>query len=416
MSPAKWTDEVIWYAVYPLGMVGAPTSDSGVQGPTNRLARIEAWLDHLIILGCNGLLLGPIFASHTHGYDTLDHFRIDVRLGTEDDFDRLVAACRQRGIRIMLDGVFNHVSSEHPALVAALADQQAPTSGWFHIDYSTDPPTRLNFEGSDDLVRLNHGSAEVINLICEVMLHWLGRGIDGWRLDAAYAVPAEAWAQILPRVRAEYPEALFVGEVIHADLAEVAASTLESITAYELWKATWSSIRDQNFFELDWTLGRHDQLLAAVRPLTFVSNHDVTRIVSQVGPEGAVLATVVLATAGGMPAIYYGDEGGLPGVKYERAGGDEEVRPEMPADPLEWQMPKPELWNLHRGLIALRRQHPWLVDARHSAVELAADRYRYRLAAGLHWIEVELDLTAGYRAEISDDSGVLFGYGVAAAQ
>ena len=403
MTAPGWTDTAVWYAVYPLGMTGAlhPTDPS--EG--HRLIRVEGWLDHLVSLGCNGLLLGPIFTSRSHGYDTLDYFSIDPRLGDDADFDHLVQACHDRGIRVLLDGVFNHVSADYPALVEALADPNAPNAGWFHIDYSTSPPTRLNFEGSDDLVRLKHDSPDVVKLVGDVMMHWLARGIDGWRLDAAYAVDPRFWAQVLGRVRADYPQALFVGEVIHTDLARVSAATVDSITAYELWKSTWSAINDRNFFELDWTMTRHDELLELVRPLTFVSNHDVTRIISKVGPQGALLALVVLATVGGMPSIYYGDEGGLPGIKYERPGGDDEVRPEMPAAPLDWQLPHPEIWQAHRALIALRRKHPWLVDARHEAVKVDSERYVYKMTAGDQWLQVELDMTKGSAAVVRDAAG-----------
>ena len=150
---------------------------------------------------------------------------------------------------------------------------------------------------------------------------------------------------------------------------------------------------------------RHDELLELVRPLTFVSNHDVTRIISKVGPQGALLALVVLATVGGMPSIYYGDEGGLPGIKYERPGGDDEVRPEMPAAPLDWQLPHPEIWQAHRALIALRRKHPWLVDARHEAVKVDSERYVYKMTAGDQWLQVELDMTKGSAAVVRDAAG-----------
>lgn len=407
MPAPMWTDTAIWYAAYPLGLVGAPRRADAETGVQHRMGRLEAWLDHLLDLGCNGLLLGPIFASVSHGYDTLDYFKIDPRLGDDADFDRLIASCKQRGVRVLLDGVFNHVAASHPALVAALGSADAETSGWFHIDYSSEPPIRLNFEGSDDLVLLNHDCPAVVDLVTEVMRHWLARGIDGWRLDAAYAVKPEFWQAVLPRVQAEYPDAYFVGEVIHADHDQVVESGLTSITAYELWKAIWSSLNDRNFFELDWTLNRFDELLDIDRPLTFIGNHDVTRITTQVGPEAAVLALIILMTVGGSPAIYYGDEGGIAGTKYERAGGDDEIRPELPADPADWTPPLPWMLNAHRALIALRRQHPWLVDARHEQLELTNQTYSYRVAAGDQWLQVELDLTDGHRAAITDATGKL---------
>lgn len=414
MSAPGWTQTAIWYAVYPLGMTGAlhaPESFDAESAPVHRLPRLEAWLDHLLSLGCNGLLLGPIFASKSHGYDTLDYFTIDPRLGDDEDFDALVGACHQRGIKIVLDGVFNHVSQDFPALREALGSPDSPASDWFFIDYSADPPTRLNFEGSDDLVRLNHQSPGVHKLVADVMRHWLSRGIDGWRLDAAYAVDPEFWAGLLPEIRADYPHALFLGEVIHFESDWLKTSTLESITAYELWKSTWSSLNDANFFELDWTLTRHDELLDILRPLTFLSNHDVTRITTMVGADAAVLAMAVMCTVGGMPSVYYGDEAGMPGTKYDRPGGDDEVRPELPADPSDWQLPVPWLLDQYRALIALRRRNPWLVDARHEKLELTNERFSYRVHADEHWLQVELDVAQEPQVVISGPEGECFRFG-----
>src|SRR5690606_5779616 len=153
------------------------------------------------------------------------------------------------------------------------------------------------------------------------MLHWLRRGISGWRLDAAYAVVPSFWAKVLPRVRSEFPDAWFVGEVIHGDVvAIVEQSGLDSLTQYELWKATWSSLKDGNFFELDWCLQRHNELLKTFVPQTFVGNHDVTRIATTLEAPRAALAHVVLFTVAGIPSVYYGDEQAFHGTKSERVG------------------------------------------------------------------------------------------------
>ncbi|BBA47089.1 maltooligosyl trehalose synthase [Bifidobacterium bifidum LMG 13195] len=116
-------DTTIWWQVYPLGFTGAPIrpSNEGERALTPRLDAIIPWLDYLIDMGANGLLLGPVFASETHGYDTVDYYRIDSRLGDDAAFDRLIDACRSRGIRVMLDGVFNHVGRSFPAFRDALA-------------------------------------------------------------------------------------------------------------------------------------------------------------------------------------------------------------------------------------------------------------------------------------------------------
>ena len=117
------------------------------------------------------------------------------------------------------------------------------------------------FEGHDNLITLNHSSSRVQEYVREVMVHWLRRGIDGWRLDAAYAVPPSFWAAVLPAVREEFPDAWFVGEMIHGDYVDyVKSSGLDSVTEYELWWAIWSSIDSIDFHQLEWTLGRHAEV------------------------------------------------------------------------------------------------------------------------------------------------------------
>ena len=118
----SWAEHTIWWHVYPLGFTGAEKTALVPGEPVrHRLRQLEGWLDYAIELGCSGLLLGPIFAAETHGYDTVDHFEVDPRLGDQEDFDHLVAEAGRRGMRIVLDGVFNHVGRSFPAFRAALA-------------------------------------------------------------------------------------------------------------------------------------------------------------------------------------------------------------------------------------------------------------------------------------------------------
>jgi len=387
MTGPAWVEHAIWWQIYPLGFVGAFPADPAPTADEHRLGRVVEWLDHALELGASGIALGPLFASRTHGYDTTDHYRIDPRLGGDDDFDNLVAEARRRGLRILLDGVFNHVGTDFARYQDALAGGD---DSWFRKrgnDFVT-------FEGHDGLVTLDHGNPAVVDYVADVMSHWLRRGADGWRLDAAYAVPDHFWAQVLPRVRKEFGDAWFVGEVIHGDYAAtVAGSTVDSVTQYELWKAIWSSLNDANFHELDHALSRHDEFLDTFVPLTFVGNHDVTRIASRVDDARHVAhALVVLLTVGGTPSIYAGDEWAYRGIKEERFGGDDAVRPEFPARPADSEHLGHDDFRLHQHLIGLRRRHAWLHTARTTPLRLANSQYVYRTGSGSDALVVALNV------------------------
>lgn len=391
----SWSQHAIWWHVYPLGFVGAPIRPAGddERALTHRLGRLEAWLDYTIELGCNGLLLGPVFEAESHGYDTLDLFRIDPRLGDDADFDSLVAACRDRGIHLLLDGVFNHVGSGHPLFRRALeSGPDSPEARYFRIDWATG--RAADFEGHESLVALNHDSPAVEDLIVEVMLHWLARGASGWRLDAAYTVPSEFWARVLPRVREKFPDAWFLGEVIHGEYPDiVAASTMDSVTQYRLWKAVWSSLTDSNFFELEYALKDHNAFLGTFTPQTFVGNHDTTRIATLLPPARAALAHVVLFTVGGIPSVYYGDEQAFAGTKYERLGGDDQVRPPFPDSPADLSSMGEWAHRLIQDLIGIRRRHPWLTTAGTRTVAITNTDFTYDVVgeAGQE-LRVELSL------------------------
>jgi len=202
---SSWSDSCIWWHVYPLGFTGAPVRPTEAERVlTPRLDALEPWLDYLIALGANGLALGPVFTSETHGYDTVDFYSIDPRLGDDAAFDRLISACHRRGINVMLDGVFNHIGTAHPSFRAAMAgDKRAQEL--FRLEHTDAGVTHRDFEGHRGLAALNHDSDAVVELVADVMRHWLRRGAMAWRLDAAYAVPPEFWARVLPQVREEFP-------------------------------------------------------------------------------------------------------------------------------------------------------------------------------------------------------------------
>jgi len=359
---------IAWWFAYPLGFVGAyPEGDAGPPAPgEHRLGRIQLWLEYLKKQGVNGVALGPIFKSETHGYDTVDHLTLDPRLGEDADFDAFIAEAHRLGLKVQLDGVFNHVARSHPRAQIALADGlQSPSMAWFKpVDFGEGDLALEHVEGSENLIELNHRAPVVRDYVVEVMRHWLDRGIDSWRLDSAYRVPTSFWADVLPRVRETHPDAYFTAEVINGDYAAfVKASTVDSVTQYELWRAIWSSLDQKNLHHLAWALERHNHLLDTFVPTTFIGNQDTSRIASIIrDPRHLSHAVVLLAILGGTPIVYAGDAQGATGFRDEGPGGKLAIRQEFPADPntLTLDLDSHEIFETYKQLFALRRRNQWL--------------------------------------------------------
>lgn len=377
----EWVRSAVFWHLHPLRFVDAPPDIPPRTDPVPRLRSLLPWIDYAVELGANGLLLGPIFASETHGYDTTDHYRIDPRLGTAEDLVQLLDEAHAKGVRVVVDGVFNHVGRGFGPFAEATAT--GPSSrffDWFRWDEQGQPAV---FEGHERLVALNHRNPAVVDYVVDVMRHWSRLGVDGWRLDAAYAVPTSFWAEVSARITGEFPDMWLVGEAIHGDYAHmVTQADLHSVTQYELWKAIWSSLNDRNYFELAHALKRHDALLEVFVPQTFVGNHDVTRIASRLADRRHLAhAVVVLCTVGGVPSVYAGDEHGFVGIKEERPGGDDAIRPAFPAHPDQLGTEDRFVLPLHQELIGLRRRHPWLHRAQISVEHLTNTALAYRCAA-----------------------------------
>lgn len=387
-APARdWSAHAVLWHVYPLGFVGAERYAS--ETIAHRLSHLEGYLDHMVRLGADTLLLGPIFSSVMHGYDTLDYFRIDPRLGDEEDFRSLVDACAARGVRVVLDGVFNHVSRDHEIVRRALASGPGtPEGDW--IRWSGE--YAYCFEGHEILVELDLDNPEVQTYVVDVMSYWLDRGIAGWRLDAAYAPGGAPWGPIVQRIRAIHPEVWLLAECTQGDyVAFFEASRVDTITQYELWASIWQSFNARNLYNLGWALSRHADFCELYRPQTFLGNHDVTRIASQLeDPRDLPLALALVMLLPGTPSIYAGDEFGFTAVKDEGGDGDYPLRPAFPADVSE--LGTGDAFELHRRMIELRRAHPWVADARvtvpyasetHLLVQIEDAGHRLRLGLNL---------------------------------
>jgi glycosidase len=294
-------------------------------------------------------------------------------------------------MRVMLDGVFNHVGREHVIVRNALEHGPESEAGrWIRW---VDGYPRC-FEGNEPLVELDLSYPPVQKYVTDVMLAWLDRGADGWRLDAAYSPGSAVWAPILAAVRTRRPDTFVLGEVIHGDYAGfVRESTVDTVTQYELWKAIWSSLNDRNLWELDHALTRHAEMLQAFIPATFLGNHDTTRIATKLVDDRHLgHAIALLALLPGIPFIYSGDEEGFTGEKTDGERGDDAVRPPFPASPDDLLPFGAGVRELYQRLFALRRRHPWLVDAAASTRELANEYVEIVLTGADDTIVLALNL------------------------
>ena len=423
MTTRSELQQRVWYHLYPLGFLEAPFTNPEPADPdaavTHRLPGIIDWLDELVDLGIGGLLLGPVFASESHGYDIVDATRIDPRLGDTDDLRRVVDACHDRGIAVMLDGVFNHVGRSHPAYRQVVHERDhAPTAGWFHLDFSRGGPDGFayrSFEGHDRLVALNHDNPAVLDWAVDVACSWLDLGIDGWRLDAAYQVPVGFWAAFADRVRARHPDAYLVGEVIRGDFARYATDGhLDGVTQYELWKAVYSSLNDGNFYELAHALERHRALVRDLAPWTFLGNHDTTRIATRLDDwrHGAHALTLLLMLPG-TPAVYAGDEQAAQGVKRDEVGGDDEIRRPPPFRPGTLDDAARGMRDLHQQLIGIRADRGWvaradlevvLLDNTTIVVDVCGDRH-HQLRIGLNLGDEPVRMPGGPTRRLAGHDG-----------
>ena len=381
-----WYDNAVFYHIYPLGLTGAPKRNDYGEA-AHRLDALLPWVDHMAALGCSALYIGPLFQSGSHGYDTTDYRTVDCRLGTNDDLRRLVAACHGRGIRVVLDGVFNHVGRDFFAFQDLKERrEQSPYRDWFcnvnfygNNEYG-DGFSYDNWGGYNLLVKLNQRNDQVQRYLCDAIRGWVADfDIDGLRLDAADVLDF-GFMQVLRRLADEVkPDFWLMGEVIHGDYTRwVNGGMLHSVTDYALHKALYSGHNDRNYFEIAHTVKRlRDMGLnrpGGAKLYSFADNHDVDRIASKLRDSGDLLPVyVLLYTLPGIPSVYYGSEFGLEGRK--QRGSDDELRPAIDLN----DYADAALWNPWTGLIAalgrLRRNLPPLWDGDYRELHLTTGQF-----------------------------------------
>lgn len=331
-----WAEESVIYQIYPLGLCGAPEENDGVTA--DRIRRVEEWIPHLKKLGVNGVLFNPLFESDRHGYDTRDFTRLDCRLGTNEDFKAVCAALHAAGMRVLLDGVFNHVGRGFWAFQDVLRQrEQSPYKDWFYVRLDGDNGYHdglwyEGWEGHYELVKLNLRNPQVKEHIFSAIRLWVEEfGIDGLRLDVAYCLDKDFLRELRSFCKGLKSDFFLFGEIMGGDYKQIVnGEMLDSCTNYECWKGLYSSFNDANLFEINHSLNRQfsDDPYAIYRGMSLVSfadNHDVSRLATLLREKRHIpLAYAILLTMPGIPCIYYGSEWGIEGDKRH---GDRSLRP-----------------------------------------------------------------------------------------
>lgn len=330
-----WAYESVFYQIYPLGFCGAPFENDGVLTP--RILKVNDWIKHIKKLGANAIYFSPVFESDTHGYNTRDYRTIDKRLGTNADFKKICKNCHKNGIKVVLDGVFNHAGRGFFAFEDVKKNRQnSKYCSWFKLSFEGNSCYNDGFwyegwEGNYDLVKLNLDNPEVQNYLYESVKYWIEEfDIDGLRLDVAYCLPGWFIENLRKYTEAIKPDFFLLGEMLHGDYNRLMNdSMLHSATNYECYKGLYSSFNSYNLFEIvhsllrqfgpeNWTLYKGKHLLS------FVDNHDVSRIASTLNNENHLKLIYALCFGmPGIPCVYYGSEWG---TKASKSEGDPALR------------------------------------------------------------------------------------------
>ena len=331
-----WAEESVLYQIYPLGMCGAPFENDGA--PEHRILRVLDWIPHLQKLGVTAVLFNPLFESDTHGYNTRDYRRIDTRLGTNEDFKKVCEALHEAGMKIYLDGVFNHAGRGFGPFQDVLQKRwDSAYKDWFYLnldgnDAYNDGLWYEGWEGNYDLVKLNLDNEAVRSYLLESVGMWIDEfGIDGLRLDVAYMLNRNFLKALRWYVDQKKPEFYMIGEILGGDYKQIVNPEMcNSATNYECCKGLWSSFNSMNLFEINHSLIRQFGsdpwcLYRGMHLMSFVDNHDISRVASTLtNPSHLPLIYALLFGMPGIPCVYYGSEWGITGRKED---GDPCLRP-----------------------------------------------------------------------------------------
>jgi cyclomaltodextrinase / maltogenic alpha-amylase / neopullulanase len=385
---SHWARDAFFYHIYPIGFCAAPLANDFHSAPSPRLEKVHDWIDHLKNLGVNALYLGPVFESTSHGYDTADYFQVDRRLGTRETLRDLVAALHRVGIRVLLDGVFNHVGRDFWAFKDVILNQQGSSyCGWFRrlrfegrSPYN-DPFQYGGWNGHYDLIKLNLENPAVKAHLFEAIAMWVRDfDIDGLRLDAADHIDPGFLRELASFCRTLRSDLWLMGEVVHGDYRQwVGQHLLDSVTNYECYKGLYSSHVDRNYFEIAYALNRQFGQGGLYRELplyAFADNHDVDRVASRLSDPGHLYPLYcLLLTMPGVPSLYSGSEFGIHGRK--NGGDDKPLRPALDLHELATRAPNRDLLQAIQRLSQIRKRSEALRRGQYQQIHVGHEQFSF---------------------------------------
>lgn len=380
-TPPAWVKDAVFYQIFPERFAnGDPslnpevTEDWGGE-PTPRnffggdLQGVIDHLDHLNELGVNAVYFTPLFEATTnHKYDTEDYLQIDRHFGTNEKLKELVDLCHARGIRVLLDAVFNHAGRTFPPFVDALENgQQSKYADWFHVrewplQVIDSIPTYETFAFEPMMPKLNTEHPEVKEYLFKVAQYWIKEiGIDGWRLDVANEVDHQFWREFRAKVKDINQEAYILGEIWHDSIMWLQGDQFDAVMNYPFTNAVLDFFAYQTLDAKSFVDAIGAQLAAYPQQVTetafnLLDSHDTPRLLTicEDDTDKMKLAALFQLTYPGVPCIYYGDEVGINGE------GDPGCRKCMVWDPEEQNL---SLLQFYQQTIALRHKHAALRSA-----------------------------------------------------
>ena len=368
----EWFRRAVVYQIYPdsfatsKGYISGQEKHIEIDGQVyssqngGTLRGIRENLPYLADLGVNCIYMTPVFAANCwHKYDSVDYFEIDPCFGTKEEFRELVNACHEKGIRVILDGVFNHCGPGFFAFQDLLKNgENSQYRNWFYVrDFPLKTEPRPNYECFayvGFMPKLNTGNPEVAKYLLDVGTYWIREfDIDGWRLDVANEIDHDFWRAYRKAIREVKKDAVLIGEIWDDSRSFLEGDQFDSVMNYNLTFAIMDAIAKKEltakeFAErVSYLLMRYREPIQQAQ-MNLIDSHDIPRFYSQAGEsqDKLKLAAVFLLTHVGAPMIFYGDEQGLSGwheIEYRR--------------PMDWSLKDTNLFDFYRKAIQLRKQH-----------------------------------------------------------